>query len=792
MRGTFSSLTISLVATALFICLGCSSSAPKKGSTSPASPAENSSSSSRPGNFTVIGPGGGGSLYNPTINPSDPDTVLTSTDMTGAYITHDGGRSWRMFNLRGAVNFFAFDPKTPHTIYADTIGLWRSIDNGKSWKLVYPRPSHITGLNTSNDNGGVVIMAKPDPLGTITAFAVDPADSNTLYAAADKQKNSALWVSRDYGKTWKKQASLPETARRLWVNPHSPASARKLVLMGTGFAEIVTGSDVKKIQLPGSAADRHSPYTFIESARVSAGFTASGTPVLYVVSKTGGSVSTDGGEHWHAFALPGKFASTGKKGGVSAIATSLNHPETAYLSIRAVQLDGVTSFGVMKTVDAGRTWKFSWKESGHQTAPNLHDAWITKRFGPGWSRNPQNMAVDDGNPNLVYASDAGRIFKTDDGGKEWNQQYSHRVSGGWTTAGLDPTTCYGIFFDPFDHNHQFIAYTDIGLFSSDDGGKSWNSASIGIPDKWVNTTYWLVFDPKVKGLMWAANSYDHDLPRPKMWRHESVTDFDGGVVRSTDGGKTWEKSNAGMAPTAATDIVLDPTSPVNARVLYVAGFGDGVFKSTDGGKSWTLKNKGITQKDPFAWRIVRDQNGTLYLLIARRSEDGSIGNSGDGAMYKSTNGADSWTPVKLPSGVNGPNGLAIDPRNPQRLYLAAWPRAVGMQGEGGGVYLSTDGGKSWKNIFHREEHVYDVTIDPKHPDTIYAAGYDSSAWISRDQGKNWSRIAGPNFHWMDRVIPDPDHPGKIYIATFGGSVWHGDLTGKGWTDIATPELQPGR
>jgi photosystem II stability/assembly factor-like uncharacterized protein len=292
--------------------------------------------------------------------------------------------------------------------------------------------------------------------------------------------------------------------------------------------------------------------------------------------------------------------------------------------------------------------------------------------------------------------------------------------------------------------------------------------------------------------MWAANSYDHDLPRPKMWRHESVEDFEGGVVRSTDGGRTWTKSNNGMDPTAATDIVLDPASPVNARVLYVAGFGDGVYKSTDGGKSWTLKNKGITQKHPFAWRIVRDQNGVLYLLIARRSEDGSIGNSGDGALYKSTNGADSWTPVKLPAGVNAPNGLAIDPRDPQRLYLATWPRAVGMHGEGGGVYLSTDGGKSWKSIFHREEHVYDVTIDPRNPDTIYAAGYDSSAWISRDRGERWERIAGPNFHWMDRVIPDPDHPGKVYIATFGGSVWHGDLTGKGWTDIATPELQPGR
>ena len=58
----------------------------------------------------VIGPGGGGSMFNPTVSPHDKNTVLVSCDMTGAYITHDGGQSWRMFNLRGTVRFFAFDP----------------------------------------------------------------------------------------------------------------------------------------------------------------------------------------------------------------------------------------------------------------------------------------------------------------------------------------------------------------------------------------------------------------------------------------------------------------------------------------------------------------------------------------------------------------------------------------------------------------------------------------------------------------------------------------------------------
>src|SRR5579864_6855977 len=99
----------------------------------------------RPGGFRIIGPGGGGAMFNPTISPHDSNTVLVSCDMTGSYITHDGGRSWRMFNLRGTTRFFVFDPLDSHTMYAETIGLWRSTDDGESWKLVYPKPAAVEG-----------------------------------------------------------------------------------------------------------------------------------------------------------------------------------------------------------------------------------------------------------------------------------------------------------------------------------------------------------------------------------------------------------------------------------------------------------------------------------------------------------------------------------------------------------------------------------------------------------------------------------------------------------------------
>jgi len=742
----------------------------------------------RPGDFHVIGPGGGGAMFNPTISPHDVNTVLISCDMTGSYITHDGGRTWRMFNLRGVVNFFVFDPQDSTTMYAHATGLWRSTDSGKNWSLVYPPAATVQGVKMNSDHADETILAQPDPLGVILAMAIDPADSQVLYVAAGPapprfaagpaprpEEKLGLFVSRNSGQSWQRQADLQGAVRRIWVDPHSPADARVLYVAGLKSVAVVNGAGVRDLPLPAPATD------------VSLGFGSTEKPIIYMTSEKGVFVSQDGGANWHRSALPGHGAE------VRAIATSLHHPETAYASYSRLVVDGKTWLGVAKTTNSGADWQLVWKESA-AAAANVHDNWITERFGTGWGENPLNLTVAEQDPNVTIGTDLGRTMRTTDGGATWAGLYSRKVdSAGWTTVGLDVTTTYGVHFDPFDSKRMFITYTDIGLFRSEDGGASWTSSTTGVPREWMNTTYWLVFDPKVKGRMWSVNSYTHDLPRPKMWRHTAVSTFKGGVCRSDDGGKTWAKSNAGMEPTAATHILLDPSSPVDARVLYVSGFGRGIYKSIDSGRTWKLKNNGIAQKEPFAWRLARSSSGTLYVVIARRSEDGRIGNDGDGALYRSTDGAEHWQPVTLPGGVNGPNGLAIDPDSSDHLYLAAWAKATGQHGDGGGVYVSEDAGKTWQVAFDKDRHIYDVTIDPADANVLYATGFESSAWRSADRGRNWSRIAGFNFKMAHRVIPDPLDRNQIYITTFGGSVWHGFINGKEQpVDIVTPALEQGQ
>jgi photosystem II stability/assembly factor-like uncharacterized protein len=729
----------------------------------------------RPGDFKVLGPGGGGAMFNPTISPHDPNTVLISCDMTGSYITHDGGQSWRMFNLRGVTRFFVFDPIDPKVIYAQGISLWRSTDGGESWHLIYPNPSNIKNIVMRSDHSDEELVADPDPLGTIVALAIDPSDSKILYVAAGDKNHEALFISRDWGASWKSLATLPESPRRIWIDPRSPRDSRAVYIGAHGIL-IHDSSGLRNFEVPGSMT-----FTY-----VSLGFTSGSDPVVYGISDNGILVSRDGGKTWQQARLPGSGAK------VRAIATSRGNGTVAYASYSDLSLDGKTWMGVAKTEDGGQSWRLVWKEAS-APADNVHDAWISPRFGVDWGENPLEIEVADHDPNLVYATDLGRTMKTSDGGGTWWAVYSRKVpSGEWTSTGLDVTNVYGIHFDLFDSKRQFLTYTDIGLFRSEDNGASWQSSTTGVPKEWLNTTYWLAFDPKVRGRMWSVNSGTHDLPRPKMWRHEDPANYKGGVCLSEDGGKTWRKSNAGMDETAGTHILLDPSSPVDARVLYVAGFGRGVYKSTDGGKTWTLKNQGITQSQPFAWRLSLASDGTLYVVIARRSEDGSIGNSGDGALYRSRDGAEHWQAVQLPQGVNGPNGLAVDPKSPERLYLAAWARASGTHGDGGGIFVSDDAGHTWRQVFDRDRHVYDVTVDSDNSNILYAAGFESSAWRSTDRGEHWSRIPGFNFKWAYRVIPDPVDHNKVYVSTFGGSLWHGSLIGQDAPlDIATPELQPG-
>src|ERR1017187_1294664 len=153
--------------------------------------------------WRILGPGGGGSLYHPTVSPHDKRTALVACDMTGAYITHDGGATWRIFNLGDPVQFFVFDPIDAKVIYANAGGVFRSADAGATWQRFFPRD--VQTITMGDDHASARLQTTADPSGEVTAMAIDPAESRPHYPAL----GTALWTSNDRGATWRKAADLP-------------------------------------------------------------------------------------------------------------------------------------------------------------------------------------------------------------------------------------------------------------------------------------------------------------------------------------------------------------------------------------------------------------------------------------------------------------------------------------------------------------------------------------------------------------------------------------------------------
>ena len=763
-----------------------------------------------------IGPGGGGAMFNPAINPSDSNHAFVSCDMTGSFVTYDGGKQWRMFNLRGVTRFYSFDRNNPDVVYAGTSNmLFKSLDKGVSWNTIYPKPVNIVAIHSQGDHASEVVITKDSIITLVKNLAVDPDNSQRLFLLIRKQKidiwppsrgkNSrfymAIMTSEDGGSNWKVLDKLPFELNDIFIDPTSPIDNRTIYISGKDGLGIKKDNEWRNTFLP----ERAGPITqFVDGVDAKTNqhiiYAISGQSYFNPEGSKNNSriyMTTDGGENWKRIdeSLLGLKMDRADDPEFRSITTCYNHPGTIYVSYAKLKIskDSVSN-GVAKSVDYGKTWTLVWKDVNNTPSLNRKSGWLDERFGPGWGENPFHMAIADNNPEICYATDFGRTIKTTDGGSTWQQVYTNNVEGGgWKSRGLQVTTGYMLAFDPFDSLHVFMADTDTGLMESFDGGISWSSATNnnGVPGQWVNSTYWLVFDPDVKGRVWAVMSRNHDLPRPKMWRSLNMEDYMGGVLVSDNGGKTWQAISKDIGETAPTHILIDLESDPESRTLYVCAFGKGVYKSEDGGVSWRQKNVGIDGARPMAWRITQRSDGELFLIVSRKSDDGSIGNEKDGALYSSTDGAETWVKMKMPEGVNGPMSLTIDLEAPNRLFLSAWGRygeTEYLPNRGGGIYLSENDGKTWSAVLTKDQHIHDVTVDVRN-NIFYACGFNSSAYRSEDKGRTWSRIKGYNFKWGKRVQPDPVDPDKVYIITFGGGVWHGPARGDNdaLEDIITPQ-----
>jgi photosystem II stability/assembly factor-like uncharacterized protein len=433
----------------------------------------------------------------------------------------------------------------------------------------------------------------------------------------------------------------------------------------------------------------------------------------------------------------------------------------------------------VETLDGSEFYVDNVRVTG-QPAPTAGLQWV-KTGGPiGGLGYDVRMRPDD--PDVMFATDAwSGVSMSTDGGVSWAASNEGIVTRAGPSGDAIPVLCLSI--DPRDPETVWCGTQNSrGIYKSLDGGRTWTEKDAGVAEKGGISFRGFTVDPRNSDIVYAAAEISSFA-----WTPDGTTrtgrEFDltrGVVYKTTDGGERWNAIWRG--DNLARYIWI---SPVDSDTLYVStGIFDreaantaglGILKSTDGGETWRVLGARNGLKNLFVGSLFMHPQDPTMLIAAT----GNVAYRDGSGIYLTTDGGETWRQV-------------LDTRDPATcVEFAVGNPQVAYAGTALAIYRSEDGGIHWTRM--TEGNLYgppgiragfpiDFQVDPRNADRIFVNNYGGGNLVSEDGGATWAMASqGYTGAQLRDIAITPDDSRAVYVigrtgpfrSAAGGADWEG-------------------
>ena len=626
-------------------------------------------------------------LHSLAQSESNPNTLIAGTFNT-IYRSDDAGESWEQLPTKNFPNLhhvesLAIDPRTPETIYAGTFWLpYKTTDGGQTWKSIR------NGMIDDSD---------------IFAIDINPRDANHIIASAC----SGIYESKNAGESWRKVQGIPSQSRRTRAILQHP-SVGGIVFAGTteGFWRSDKGGD----------ADSWMVTTSRQLEINSIAVHPSRPDMVYIgTNNYGVMVSNDGGKSFTPTngGFSGRFAyailpdwetpnriyastiNTATGGGFLFVSNdngeswrpSMRSMPSRLITYAIVQdtrdanlLYLGTNLGVYRSIDRGATWAPVWSPT--ETEKKKAPAKKTAKARAPQSKSRRTPAP--GQETVVQAQqallDAGYHLGEPDG----------KMGTATTTSVKKFQTDWHL---PVTGKLDAITLAALGI-GNGTGPASAERSNLILADA-VNTLVHTV-DPETQqpGYLAATNT---------------------GLYRTLDPNKGWQKMSYGSFDPRTTSISNNLKTP---ETIWVGTPSSGVLVSRDSGETWR-QVQGVPTDMPVN-TVVQDPQRPDYIYVGTKQ-----------TIFLSHDGGQTWSR----RGGNLPFGdftsILVNPRNGDEIFVG---NAYQISEVGGGVYRSTDAGKTWARIDPKDgrlpsQRIWALAFDPHNQDVLFVGSHSAGVYV---------------------------------------------------------------